>query len=133
VVTLELPQARRLAGSVVLGQAAITVAAAIICFVVWGNTAGWSALAGGGISTLASFVMVLLSFRRSSQSSPMHAVLGLFVGEAAKLVTVIVLFILVLRTLTVSPAAMLGTFAATLVIYWVALANALPALRKSAA
>jgi ATP synthase protein I len=133
LVTLELPQARRLAGSVVLGQAAITVVAAVICFAVWGSTAGWSALAGGGISTLASLVMVLLSFRRSSQASPLNAVLGLFVGEAAKLVTVVVLYILVLRTLKVSPAAMLGTFAATLVIYWVALANALPSLRKSAA
>ena len=46
MVTLELPQARRLAASVVLGQVVITVVAAAICFAVWGRFAGLSALAG---------------------------------------------------------------------------------------
>jgi ATP synthase protein I len=130
VVTLELPQARRLAGSVVLGQVVVTVVAAVLCFAVWGSTAGWSALAGGGISSLASLVMAALSFRKSSSANPYSALLGLCVGEAAKLATVVVLFVLVLRTVKVSPPAMLGTFVATLIIYWVALANALPALIK---
>jgi ATP synthase protein I len=116
--------------SVVLGQVVVTVVAAAICFAVWGSTAGWSALAGGGISTLASLVMAALSFRKSSLASPQSAILGLFVGEAAKLVTVVVLFVLVFRTLKVSPLAMFGAFMATLIIYWVALANALPSLGK---
>jgi F0F1-type ATP synthase assembly protein I len=133
VVTLELPQARRLAGSVVLGQVVVTVVAAVLCFAVWGSMAGWSALAGGGISTAASLVMAVLTFRRSSLANPASALRGLYVGEAAKLVTVVVLFVLVLRTMRVSPLAMLGTFVATLIIYWVALANALPMLRKRAA
>ena len=38
MVTLELPQARRLAMSVVLGQVVVTVVAAVICFAVWGRT-----------------------------------------------------------------------------------------------
>ena len=59
MVTLQLPQARRLAMSVVLGQVAITVVAAIICFAVWGRIAGVSALVGGGISVLASAALVL--------------------------------------------------------------------------
>ena len=133
MVALELPQARRLARSVVLGQVAVTVVAALICFALWGSTAGWSALAGGGISSLASLVMAILCFRKSSLDSPQSALRGLFVGEAAKLTTVVVLFVLVFRTLQVSPLAMFGAFMATLVIYWVALANALPALRKRAA
>ena len=54
MVTLELPQARRLAASVVLGQVVITVLAAAICFAVWGRTSGLSALVGGGISAIAS-------------------------------------------------------------------------------
>jgi ATP synthase protein I len=130
VVTLELPQARRLAGSVVLGQVVVTVVAAVLCFAVWGSTAGWSALAGGGISSLASLVMAALSFRKSSMASPYSALLGICVGEAAKLATVVVLFVIVLRTMKVSPLPMLGTFVATLIIYWVALANALPSLVK---
>jgi ATP synthase protein I len=133
VVPLELPQARRLAGSIVLGQVAVTVVAGLICFAVWGSTAGWSALAGGGISTLASLVMAVLTFRRSSLANPHSALRGLYVGEAAKLATVVVLFVLVLRTLQVSPPAMFGAFMATLIIYWIALANALPTLGKRAA
>jgi ATP synthase protein I len=119
-----------LAGSVVLGQAAITFAAALICFSLWGSTAGWSALVGGGISTLASLVMAALSFRKSSLVNPQSALRGIYVGEAAKLATVVILFVLVLRTLKVSPPAMFGAFIATLITYWVALANALPSLGK---
>ena len=62
MVTLELPQARRLAGSVVLGQVVVTVLAAIICFAVWGRTPGFSALVGGGISVVASAVLAIIGF-----------------------------------------------------------------------
>ena len=81
MVTLELPQARRLAASVVLGQVVITVLAAAICFAVWGRTSGLSALVGGGISAIASAALALI---------------------------------------------------ATLFVYWVALANALPPLGGTA-
>jgi F0F1-type ATP synthase assembly protein I len=119
--------------SVVLGQVVVTVVAAIICLAVWGRTSGLSALVGGGISTVASVVMAALSFRRASLASPQGALRGLYVGEAAKLVTVVVLFVWVLRTLTVAPLAMFGAFMATLIIYWIALANALPSLGRRAA
>ena len=133
MVTLELPQARRLAGSVVLGQVVVTLVSAAICFAVWGAMVGWSAVAGGGISALASLAMAVLAFRPSSLASPRSALRALYVGEAAKLATVVVLFVVVLRTMKVSPPAMLGTFVATLFIYWVALANALPTLVKRTA
>lgn len=133
MVTLELPQARRLAGSVVLGQVVVTLVSAAICFAVWGAMVGWSAVAGGGISALASLAMAMLAFRSSSLASPRSALRALYVGEAAKLATVVVLFVVVLRTMRVSPPAMLGTFVATLFIYWVALANALPTLVKRTA
>ena len=62
MVTLELPQARRLAASVVLGQVVITVVAAAICFAVWGRIAGLSALVGGGISAISSAALALIGF-----------------------------------------------------------------------
>ena len=95
-----------------------------------GRLAAVSALVGGGISTLASLVMAALSFRTSSLADAHSAVRGFYVGEAAKVATVIVLFILVLRTLKVSPLAMFVAFMATFIVYWVALANALPSLGK---
>jgi F0F1-type ATP synthase assembly protein I len=117
----------------VLGQVVVTLVSAAICFAVWGAMAGWSAVAGGGISALASLAMAMLAFRSSSLASPRSALRALYVGEAAKLTTVVVLFVVVLRTMRVSPPAMLGTFVATLFIYWVALANALPTLVKRTA
>ena len=40
----------------------------------------------------------------------------------------IVLFVAVLKTMKVVPLAMLGTYAATFLVFWVALANVLPPL-----
>jgi F0F1-type ATP synthase assembly protein I len=132
-VSIDAAQARRVAFTVVLWQGAVTVAVALVSWFVASRLAAVSALVGGGISTLASLVMAALSFRRSSLADPHSAVRGFYVGEAAKLATVVVLFILVLRTMKVSPLAMFAAYVATFFVYWVALANALPTLRGSVA
>jgi ATP synthase protein I len=132
VVTLQLPQARRLAMSVVLGQVAITVVAAIICFAVWGRIAGISALVGGGISVLASAALVLIGFGSPAGSDPERVARAFYVGEGVKLALTVGLFVVVFLTMKVSFAAMFGTYIATLFIYWIALANALPPLAGTA-
>ena len=131
VVSIDASQARRVAYSVVFWQGAVTVIVALVSYAVAGRLAAMSALIGGGISTLASLVMAALSFRTSSLASPYNAVRGFYVGEAAKLATVVVLFVMVLRTLKVSPLAMFAAYVATFFVYWVALANALPTLGRS--
>ncbi|MEJ1964376.1 MAG: ATP synthase subunit I [Gammaproteobacteria bacterium] len=131
VVSIDAAQARRVAFTVVLWQGAVTVAVALVSYMVAGRLAALSAFIGGGISTLASLVMASLSFRRSSLANPYSAVRGFYVGEAAKLATVVVLFVVVLRTLKVSPLAMFAAYMATFFVYWVALANALPTLGRS--
>ena len=128
-VSIDAAQARRVGFTVVLWQGAVTIAVALVSLFVAGRLAAVSALIGGGISTLASLVMAALSFRRSTLASPQSAVRGFYVGEAAKLATVVVLFSLVLRTMKVSPLAMFAAYMATFFVYWVALANALPTLR----
>jgi ATP synthase protein I len=128
VVTLELPQARRLAMSVVLGQVAITVVAAIICFAVWGRVAGFSALAGGGISAIASAVLVLIGFAPRAGSQPEQVARAFYVGEGVKLAVTVALFVTVFLTMKVAFAALFGAYIATLFVYWIALANALPPL-----
>lgn len=132
MVTLELPQARRLAGSVVLGQVVITVLAAILCFAVWGRNAGVSALAGGGISAIASLVLVVIGFGSPAGSAPEKVARAFYVGEATKLGVTVLLFIAVFLTLKVVVAALFGTYIATLFVYWIALANALPPLGGAA-
>jgi ATP synthase protein I len=132
VVTLELPQARRLAASVVLGQVVITVLAAVICFAVWGRTYGLSALAGGGISAIASAALALIGFAAPAGATAERVARSFYVGEATKIAVTVVLFVIVMLTMKVSFAALFGTYIATFFVYWIALANALPPLAGTA-
>ncbi|HMD28549.1 MAG TPA: ATP synthase subunit I, partial [Steroidobacteraceae bacterium] len=93
-----------------------------------GPQAALSALLGGGISTAASLAMALLGFAGRTAEDPQRAVRAFFVGETAKIALMIVLFVMVLKTMKVVPLAMLGTYVATFLVHWVALANALPPL-----
>jgi ATP synthase protein I len=131
VVTLELPQARRLAASVVLGQVVITVVAAAICFAVWGRTAGVSALVGGGISAAASAALALIGFASPAGAAAERVARAFYVGEAVKLAVTVVLFVVVFVTMKVSFPALFGAYIATLFVFWIALANALPPLSGS--
>ena len=59
-------------------------------------------------------------------TDPQHAIVAFLVGESAKVAVVIVLFVVVLKTMKVVPLAMLGSYIATFIVFWVALAKALP-------
>jgi ATP synthase protein I len=126
VIAIDLPIARRLALGVVAGQVAVTLVCALVCWLIGDARTALSAGLGGGINAAASLAMALLSFGRRTAADPQRALLAFFVGEAAKIVLVIVLFVVVLKTIRVIPLAMLGTYIATFFVIWVALANALP-------
>ena len=118
--------------SVVLGQVVITLVAAAICFAVWGRTAGLSALAGGGISVIASAFLVLIGFASPAGAAAERVARAFYVGEAVKLAVTVALFVTVFVTMKVSFAALFGAYIATLFVYWIALANALPPLAGKA-
>ena len=128
MIAIDLPDARRLALSVVLGQAAVTLICALAAWLIADSHAALSAALGGGISAVASLAMALLGFGGRSATDPQRAVRTFFVGETAKIAVMIVLFAAVLKTMKVVPLAMLGTYVATFFVFWVALANALPPL-----
>ena len=115
------PNPRRLAFGVALGQAAVALAAALLSWAIADAHAALSAALGGGISSFASFIMALLSFGKGAATDPLRAIRAFFVGEAAKVAVVIALFVVVLKTMKVVPAAMLGTYVATFFVFWVAL------------
>jgi len=112
----------------VLGQVAITVVAALLCFALWGRTAGLSALAGGGISVLASTALAIFGFGAPAGATAERVARLFYVGEAMKLGVTVTLFVVVFLTMKVSFAALFGAYIATLFVYWIALANALPPL-----
>ena len=128
MIAIDLGLARRLALSVVLGQAAVTIVCALVSWLIAGPYAALSAAMGGGISTAASLVMALLGLSGKSAADGQRAMRAFLIGEAAKIAVVIVLFVIVLKTMKVVPLAMLGTYVATFVVFWFALANLLPPL-----
>jgi ATP synthase protein I len=125
-VAIDLPRARRFALCVVAGQAAVTVIVGILSWALAGPTGARSALIGGGIGTVANLAMALLSFGSRAGSDAAHAMRAFLVGEAVKLGLVVVLFVMVLRVLKVTPAALFAAYVATFFVYWIALASALP-------
>lgn len=113
--------ARRLAFGVVLGQAVVTLIAALVGWLAVGRTTALSALLGGGIATLASFAMVAVAFRHSVPVSPARLLGTFFGGEALKLVVMVALFIAVLHWLHPAPIALLASYGATFLVYWLVL------------
>ena len=124
---IDLPRARRLAFGVVATQAAVSVVAAACAFALAGRVDALSALAGGGIATAGSLAMAGLVFGGSGGGAE-RAMNRFYLGEALKLVVVVVLFVVVLKAMRVAPLAMFAGFAATFLVYWIALLAALPAL-----
>jgi ATP synthase protein I len=125
VLAIDLPRARRLAFGVVLGQAGVTVVAALVAWGVAGVGAAQSALLGGGIATVGSVAMASLVFA-GGVANAQRIVVAFYAGEALKLTVVATLFVVVLRTMRVVPLAMLSSFAATYLVFWIALIGALP-------
>jgi ATP synthase protein I len=126
-LAIDLPHARRLAFGVVLGQAGVTLVAALAAWGIAGREAAWSALLGGGIATLGSLAMAALVFAGAAANAQ-RIVAAFYAGEGVKLAVVVALFVVVLRTVRVVPLAMLASFAATYLVYWIALVGALPAM-----
>ncbi len=126
MAAIDLSEARRLAFGLVLSQAVVTLVVALLSLVLGGGRAAQSALLGGGISTLASLVMALAAFgRRRGGASAERVLLAVYAAEVLKLCVVITLFVVVLRLLTVSPAAMFAAYGATFAVYWIVLTRAL--------
>jgi ATP synthase protein I len=127
VLAIDLPRARRLAFGVVMGQAGVTLVAALVACGIAGRQAGISALLGGGIATVGSMAMAILVFAGAAANAE-RIVAAFYLGEGVKLALVVALFVVVLRTVRVVPLAMLASFAATYLVYWIALVGALPAV-----
>jgi ATP synthase protein I len=133
VSAIDLPHARRLAFGVVLGQAGVTVMAALCAWGIADPRAGFSALLGGGIATVGSLAMAGLGFGGGAGADARRALGAFYLGEAVKLAVVMGLFGVVLKGVRVAPLAMFAAFAATLLVYWMALLLALPGRGGAAA
>jgi ATP synthase protein I len=126
VSAIDLPRARRLAFGVVLGQVGVTVLVALAAWWLAGRAAALSALLGGGVASAGSLAMAGVGFTTAPAAGAQRALSAFYLGEAVKLTLIVVLFALVLKWLKVVPLAMFGAFAATFLVYWIALLSVLP-------
>ncbi len=125
MIAIDLPHARRLAFICVRAQLVVTLLVAAVSLTAAGQRAGWSAVIGGGASTLASVVMALLAFGRFAGSGAERMLLAFYLGEIAKITVVILVLVLALVFMKVNPVAMISAYMATFFVYWVVLARAL--------
>jgi F0F1-type ATP synthase assembly protein I len=129
VAAFELPVLRRVAYAGVLAQAVLTAVIALVCYARWGRNAGLSAAIGGGIGTAASLTLVLIALRNGTRELA-DIVRAFYIGEAAKIAVMVLLFVVVLSTLrsVLVPSALFGAYVATFIVHWVALKRAMPKL-----
>lgn len=116
--------AQREALLIIAAQAAVTVMLALACWWIWGDLAGRSALIGGGIGTLGNLVQASFGMRRLPPGADPRRVLGaLYRGVALKVAMTVLAFVWVLRAKRVAPAELFCVYAATFLVYWLALAR----------
>jgi ATP synthase protein I len=114
-------KARRAALSIVGVQFGVTLLISVAGLLIGGPRTGISAFMGGGIGTLTSLCMAVSIFRQGADAEPEKILKRVYRGEFLKLAMTVVLFGLVLKNIDVSFVPMLGCFAVTLLVYWVAL------------
>jgi F0F1-type ATP synthase assembly protein I len=116
--------AQREALLIIAAQAAVALVLALLCWLAFGDLAGQSALIGGGIGTLGSLVQASFGMRRLPPGADPRLLLGgLYRGEAMKVAVTVLAFVWVLRAKRVAPAELFCVYAASFVVYLLALAR----------
>jgi ATP synthase protein I len=121
VPNLSQQGARRQAYRVVACQAGIAGISALLFLIFAGVDAGFSALVGGGISSIATYYQVRIAFSPRHSGDPKRIARAFYTAEVVKVAAVVALFSLALRWLELALAPMIIGFAATLLVYFVAL------------
>ena len=121
VSTEDVKGARRAAMKLVLAQFAATLIIAVSFSIGSGAPAGASALIGGGIGAAASLAMAMIMFRSSSGAYPQRILRNAYRGELVKLALTVVLIVAALKWVDLAVLPFFVAYAATFVVYWVAL------------
>ncbi len=121
---------RRAAYRLAAWQAALTFGVAAVAAAVGGVPAAQSALMGGGISIVAGLYQALRMFSGQAALQPERFMRSVYTGEAIKIALTVALFIVVIRVMRPQFAPMIVAYAATFVVYLVALGTGYPWMRN---
>ena len=120
------PQTRRLAGRILLGQAAVTIVLAALVAAGAGQKSGLSALSGGLIGLFANLYMTIAALRPARSAG--FAFGRLLVGQFVKVLLTVGMFLAVAQRKDVVWPAVIAGYVATLVVFWVVPVLAAPKL-----
>ena len=121
---------RRAAYRLAAWQAALTFGVAAVAAAVGGIPAAQSALMGGGINIVAGLYQALRMFSGQAALQPERVMRSVYTGEAIKIALTVALFIVVIRVMRPQFAPMIVAYAATFVVYLVALGTGYPWMRN---
>ena len=121
---------RRAAYRLAAWQAALTFGVAGVAAAIGGIAAAQSALMGGGISIVAGLYQALRMFSSQAALQPERFMRSVYTGEAIKIALTVALFIVVIRVMRPQFAPMIVAYAATFVVYLVALGTGYPWMRN---
>ena len=121
VTALDFHGARRLALRIVASQCIATLVTAAAAAALSGLRAGYSALLGGTIGVVASLYFAAWLFRGGEAAEPQQILRGIYVGEFVKIAATVAMFVAVFAWMDVAPLALFVGYAATFLMYWVAL------------
>jgi len=120
------PQTRRLAGRILLGQAAVTIVLGALVALWAGPKSGMSAVTGGLIGLIANLYMTVAALRPARSAG--FAFGRLLVGQFVKVLLTVGMFLAVAQRKDVVWPAVIAGYVATLVVFWVIPALAAPKL-----
>ena len=113
--------AKRVTRTVLLIQLLVTLLSAAVSLVLGSAHAAYSALVGGGVSTLATLYFASQVFSVHIGSPAAKIARAFYWGEFVKLLLTIILLSIALLWLDVSPLPLLLAYMAALMAYWLAL------------
>lgn len=124
------PQARRLlrrtAWRLAAGQLALTLLVTAMAGWLGGAASARSALAGGCIGTVPGLYQALRMFSVSAAEEPGRFMRAVYVGEFMKIAITAALFVVAIRIMKPQFLPLMAAYAATFLVYWVALATGYP-------
>ena len=113
--------AKRVTRTVLLIQLLVTLLSAAVSLVLGSAHAAYSALVGGGVSTLATLYFASQVFSVHIGSPAAKIARAFYWGDLVKLLLTIILLSIALLWLDVSPLPLLLAYMAALMAYWLAL------------
>jgi ATP synthase protein I len=119
---------KSIAYRIVLAQLGIALVFAAVCLVAWGRSTAVAALAGGVIGVVTNLYVALRVFGNGAVRSAQKVLQRFYAAEAVKFALTFGLFALGIGVLKLNALPLLGGYALTLAVYWLALLPTRPKL-----